>query len=183
MPLFPLRRKRSVVRRHRSVAAVRVESLEDRRLLTAGPYTFSLVDGTNLSSSQYSLQVLGYSAASALMLQPSGTQGQLAWSAPASSASQYGTVDGTTITGLSVTGSPSTTGVVSGAAVSGPGIPNGTTVTSVSAAVTLTQNVAASGTGSILVVQALNGQFTAGQSTVTALGSTGVSAEIGRAHV
>ena len=100
MPLSPLRRKRFSVRHRRRNAATRFERLEDYRLLTAGPYTFSLVDGTSLDSARYAVQVLGYSAASALTLQPSSSPGELAWSAPADSATQYGTVDGTAITGL-----------------------------------------------------------------------------------
>ncbi|MFM8578150.1 MAG: hypothetical protein ACKOCN_05040, partial [Planctomycetaceae bacterium] len=92
--LAPRRSRTSVRRRRPAGRRIAIESLEARRVLTAGPYTFDLVDGTNLDSAQYSLQVLGYSAASALTLQPSSKAGELAWTAPASSASQYGTVDG-----------------------------------------------------------------------------------------
>ncbi|AVP98920.1 hypothetical protein C7S18_17805 [Ahniella affigens] len=114
-------------------------------------YTFSLVNNTNLSSSDYSLRVLGFSVASALFLQDNGS-GALTWSPSPAGVSlnvpSYASGSSTlTFTG----GLPMFNDILLGDTVTGPGIASGTTVTGIAMTITLSQPLTATASGNATI--------------------------------
>jgi len=140
-------------------------------MAVAGPYTFPLVNNSGLDASQNSIRVLGFSVASQLMLQPSSSSGILEWGPiPAAvqlEATLANGVDTITWSG----GLPSFLAISVGDQVSGTGIPAGTTITAISAQVTLTEAATSSGsaptTGETVIL--VGGAATSGSATVTGL--------------
>jgi hypothetical protein len=175
----PVGNKRRAARNSKR-QVLKLEALEARVM----PYSFNMVDSSGLALGQNSIRVLGYSAASQLILQPSGTPGQLEWASLPSSVTQLGVTNSTnTISGLSVSGIASTSGLVVGAMVAGPGIPAGTQISSIDVSITISNAATASGTPSLTFTQTLTGTSTNGSGEIDNLGSAGPNGASGNLAV
>jgi hypothetical protein len=140
-------------------------------MAVAGPYTFPVVNDSGLDASQNSIRVLGFSVASQLMLQPSATAGVLEWGTIPAAVTLLATVTSGADTIAWSGGLPAFMTISVGDQVTGSGIPAGTTVTTISAQVTLTE--AATSTGSapatVETVIMVGGTATQGSATVGGL--------------
>lgn len=115
-------------------------------MAVAVPYAFSLVNDSGLEASQNSIRILGFSVASQLMLQESSSSGVLEWG-PIPAALQLSATLANGAGTISWSGGlPAFMAISVGDQVTGSGIPPGTTVTAISAQVTLTEAATSTGT-------------------------------------
>lgn len=140
---------------------------------TAGGFTFTLTDESNLRASDYKLYVLGFSVASELLLsrpQDGGETGPIGWAPPPAGVTITAALTQSVQT-IVLTSLPPFGDIMVGDQVSGAGISAATTVAGVSVMVSLTNPLAGPVSGPVQVstTTLVGGSATAGSSTITGL--------------